>query len=102
MGFRTYPLNPVTTRRSVNAPGTGVPPARANSTNVRTAGARPTTISATPMACATRPIVDVYSTFQPVISHGIHTAPSPAAMANQRMLPTAAVDRRTRGLDDRG
>src|SRR6476469_5955392 len=95
MGLRTYRLKPVTTRRWVNAPGTGVPPARANSTNVARTGTKPTITRAAPPARTTIQAGDWYSTFQPVIAHGTHTAPTPAASTNHAMLSTAPTDLRT-------
>src|SRR6478672_1943948 len=76
----------------VNAPGTGVPPARANSTNVARTGTKPTITSAAPPARTTIQAGDWYSTFQPVIAHGTQTAPTPAASTNHAMLSTALTD----------
>src|SRR3954453_19991183 len=86
IGLRTYRLNPATTRRSVSAPGTGVPLARTNWANVHTTGTRPATMSATPRTWAARPVPDWYPTFQPVILHGSQTAPAPAVIPNHTTL----------------
>src|SRR5437588_9107846 len=92
IGLRTWRLNPDTTRRSVGASGTGVPPALTNSANAEVTGTRPAPTSTAPTIRAAPHPGSGRRNRHRVISHGIRPTAVPGATTKNPAETSVALD----------